>query len=80
MLGITGIIIQDSRKTIENMVNIRFLGVMLIDNGDSKKEVIISPTSAVTELVKLEKIWWCREIGFKLKYKLYNSHNVPIWL
>ena len=63
-------------KYTENVQNFKYLGSMLTDTGNSKKGIRIRLTTAVTSLVKLEKIWRIRysgEIDFKIKYRLYNS-------
>ena len=59
-------------KQLENVQNFKYLEAMLTDTGNSKKEIRILAT-AVTVLVKLEKIWISEEIDFKLKYRLYIS-------
>ena len=46
---------------------------MLTNSGNSKNEIRIRLATAVSTLVKLEKIWRSREIQFKLKFRLYNS-------
>ena len=60
-------------KQLENVQNFKYLGAMLTDTGNSKKEIQIRLATAVTALVKLEKIWRSGEIDFKLKYRLYIS-------
>ena len=46
---------------------------MLTNSGNSKNEIHIRLITAVSELVKLEKIWRSGEIEFKFKFRLYNS-------
>ena len=46
---------------------------MFTNSGKSKNEIRIRLATAVSELVKLEKILRSWEIEFKLKCRLYNS-------
>ena len=50
---------------------------MLTNSGNSKIEIRIRLATAVSALVKLEKIWRSGEIDFKLKFGLYNSLVLP---
>ena len=43
-------------KQIENVQNFKYLRAMLTDTGNSKKQIRIRLATAVTALVKLEKI------------------------
>ena len=60
-------------KQIENVEFFKYLGEMLTHSGNSKNEIRIRLATAVSALVKLEKIWHSGEIEFKLKFRLYNS-------
>ena len=60
-------------KQIENVEHFKYLGAMLTNSGNSKIEIRIRLATAVSALVKLEKIWRSGEIEFKLKFRLYNS-------
>ena len=60
-------------KHIENVEHFKYLGAMLTNSGNSKIEIRIRLATAVSALVKLEKIWRSGEIEFKLKCRLYNS-------
>ena len=46
---------------------------MLTNYGNSKIEICIRISTAVSALVRLEKIWHSGEIEFKLKFRLYSS-------
>ena len=69
--GPTPMIYMDD-KQIENVENVKYLGAMLTNSGNSKNEIRIRLTTAVSALVKLEKIWRSGEIEFKLKFRLYT--------
>ena len=60
-------------KQIENVEHFKYLGPMLTNAGNSINEIRIKLSTAVSALVKLEKIWRYGEIEFKLKCRLYNS-------
>ena len=60
-------------KQIENVEHFKYLGAMLTNSGNSKIEIRIRLATAISALVKLEKIWRSGEIEFKLKFRLYNS-------
>ena len=60
-------------KQIANLEHFKYLGAMLTNYGNSKIEIRIRLATAVSALVKLEKIWCSGEIEFKLKFRLYNS-------
>ena len=62
-------------KQLENVQNFKYLGAMLTDTGNSKKEIRIRLATAVTVLVKLDKIWRSVEIDFKLKYRILVIQN-----
>ena len=59
-------------KLIENVEHFKYLGAMLTNSGNSKNEIRIRLATAVSALLKLEKIWRNGEIEFKLKFRLYN--------
>ena len=60
-------------NNIENVEHFKYLGAMLTNSGNSKIEIRIRLATAVSALLKLEKILRSREIEFKLKFRLYNS-------
>ena len=60
-------------KQFENVEYFKYLGAMLTNSSNSKNEIRIRLATAVSALVKLEKIWRSGEIEFKLKFRLYNS-------
>ena len=66
-------IIYMYNKQIKNVEHFKYLGAMLMNSGNSKIEILIRLATAVSALVKLEKIWRSGEIEFKLKFRLYNS-------
>ena len=68
-------------KQIENVEHFKYLGAMLTNSDNSKIEIRIRLATAVSALVKLEKIWRSGEIKFKLKFRLYNSLVIStLWL
>ena len=60
-------------KQIENMEHFKYLGSILTNSRNSKNELHIRLATAVSALLKLEKIWRSGEIEIKLKFRLYNS-------
>ena len=60
-------------KALENVSNFKYLGATISDDAASKKEIRIRLATATSVMVKLEKIWSGKEIGFKIKCKLYKS-------
>ena len=66
--GPTPMIYMDD-KHIENVEHIKYLGVMLMNSGNSINEIRIRLDTAVSaQKVKLENIWRSGEIEFKLKF------------
>ena len=65
-------------KNIENVEHFKYLGAILTNSGNSKNEIRIRLATAVSALVKLEKIWRSGEIELKLKFRLYNSRLMII--
>ena len=65
---------------IENMEHFKYLGAMPRNSGNSKNEIRIRLATAVSALVKLEKIWHSGQIEFKLKFRLYNSLDLSTLL
>ena len=56
-------------KQIENVHNFKYLGEILTNTGNSKKEFRMRLETAVTALVTLENIWRSREIVVWLDLK-----------
>ena len=60
-------------KQIENVEYFKYLGVMLTNSGNSNIEIRIRLATAVSALVKLEKIWRSGEINSNLNLD-YITH------
>ena len=68
-------------EQLENVQHFKYLGAMLTDTGNSKrKEIRIRLATAVTVLVKLEKIWRSEEIDFKLKKRSFEMEKSVLFI
>ena len=58
-------------QEFEEVTSFKYLDVTLCKDGICRAEVCMRIASAMTTMVRVNRIWWCNTISFTSKLKLY---------
>ena len=67
-------------EELEKVNQFKYLGATLKKDGSSEGEIRIRIATATTAIVRLDNIWTSKKINFTLKYNLYKSLVLSIFL
>ena len=67
-------------EELEEVNKFKYLGATLKKDGSSEGEIRIRIDTATSDIVRLDKIWTSKKINFTLKYNLYKSLVLSIFL
>ena len=67
-------------EEMEEVNQFKYLGATLKKNGSSEGEIRIRIATATSAIVRLDKIWTSKMINFTLKYNLYKSLVLSIFI
>ena len=60
-------------QKLEEVTSFKHLGATLCKDGTCSAEILIRISSAMSAMIRLNRIWRCNAISLASKFKLYKS-------